>query len=176
MSFIKVDHLVFVVAIIVQSPGIRCNLNRVIISVAQEWFGFFWGFPVYDTQHTPVERRSVRDGKKKLKSRGVLPVARDAVHNSQVIQGTMLHRAFNGPHCTDVLQYVRDALDVSLRFRRTLWCLWEILVPPCVSRRQNVLQSRMEKLPLFKYIWAKNISALIARYNVQQLHSIYLLE
>lgn len=38
-SMLSVDHLVFVVAIVVQSPGVGCHLNRVVVCIAQEWFG-----------------------------------------------------------------------------------------------------------------------------------------
>lgn len=41
-----VSHLVLIVAIIVQSPSIGCHLNRVVIRVAQEWFGLLRSLPV----------------------------------------------------------------------------------------------------------------------------------
>lgn len=153
-SCIEVDYLVFVVGVIVQSPGVGCHLNRVVICVSQEWLGLLWSLPVDNTQYTPEDRHGAESGVEKNKPTfvcrsGYLPVASDTIRNSQVVQCVVLHSAFNSSHCTHILQYVGDALHVPLYIRWILWCLWKVPVLWC-TWCQNLLHSWMEKLPLPK--------------------------
>lgn len=83
---------------------------------------------------------------------GYLPITSNAVSNAQIVQGFMVHSAFNSSHCPDVLQYVRDALQVSL-YLGWRHCFLLRALFQCCTRRQNVFQSRMEKLSLPEQIW-----------------------
>lgn len=45
---------------------------------------------------------------------GSLPVTGNAVSNAQIVQLVVVHGGLNRSHCSNVLEYVGDALHVSL--------------------------------------------------------------
>lgn len=48
---------------------------------------------------------------------GYSPVTSNTVSNAQIVQLVVVHSALDCSHCSNVLQYVGDALHVSLNLR-----------------------------------------------------------
>lgn len=55
---------------------------------------------------------------------GDLPVPSNAVSNAQIVERVVVHCGLYGSHCSNVLEYVGDALHVSLNLR---WMLFSFL-------------------------------------------------
>lgn len=48
---------------------------------------------------------------------GYSPVTSNTVSNAQIVQLVVVHSALDSSHCSNVLQYVGDALHVALNLR-----------------------------------------------------------
>lgn len=65
---------------------------------------------------------------------GYSPVTSNTVSNAQIVKLVVVHSALDSSHCSNVLQYVGDALHVSLNLRWMRFFLFRAPISPCRTR------------------------------------------